>query len=98
LALEYHIKENNTVDRIKELNNQGIFDKEVASEYIEAFNFLLTLRLKNRLTKLDMGLVPNNCINPNELSTMDKDMLKDTFKIVNKFKKFLTYHYKLNYV
>jgi CBS domain-containing protein len=98
LALEYHIKENNTVDRIKELNNQGIFDKEVASEYIEAFNFLLTLRLKTRLTKLDMGLVPNNSINPNELSTMDKDMLKDTFKIVNKFKKFLTYHYKLNYV
>lgn len=98
LALEYHIKENNTVDRIKELNNQGIFDKEVASEYIEAFNFLLTLRLKTRLTKLEMGLVPNNSINPNELSTMDKDMLKDTFKIVNKFKKFLTYHYKLNYV
>ncbi|MEW6550892.1 MAG: putative nucleotidyltransferase substrate binding domain-containing protein [Campylobacterota bacterium] len=98
LSLEYHIKENNTVDRIKELNNQGIIDKESASEYIEAFNFLLTLRLKTRLNKLDMGIVPNNCVDPNELSTMDKDMLKDTLKIVNKFKKFLTYHYKLNYV
>jgi signal-transduction protein with cAMP-binding, CBS, and nucleotidyltransferase domain len=29
---------------------------------------------------------------------MDKDMLKDTLKIVNKFKKLLTFHYKLNYV
>ena len=86
------------VDRIKELNNQGIIDKESASEYIEAFNFLLTLRLKTRLNKLDMGISPNNCIDPSELSTMDKDMLKDTLKIVNKFKKFLTYHYKLNYV
>ncbi|QOG11644.1 putative nucleotidyltransferase substrate binding domain-containing protein [Arcobacter sp. FWKO B] len=98
LSLEYHIKETNTIDRIKELNNKGVIDKESASEYIEAFNFLLTLRLKTRLTKLDMGQIANNSINPSELSTMDKDMLKDTFKIVNKFKKFLTYHYKLNYV
>ncbi|NLO18226.1 MAG: cyclic nucleotide-binding domain-containing protein [Arcobacter butzleri] len=98
MALEYKIEENNTVERIKELNNKNIIDHESASEYIEAFNFLLTLRLKTSLDRLDKGLEINNMVDPKELTTMDKDMLKDTLKIVNKFKKLLTFHYKLNYV
>jgi CBS domain-containing protein len=40
----------------------------------------------------------DNYINPDNLSTMDKDLLKDSFKIVNKLKKKLETKYKLNYV
>ena len=96
LSLEYGIEVTNTVERLKELNNKEIIDRETTSELIEAFNFLLTLRLKARLNKIDSGIKPDNYINPNKLNTLEKDLLRDSFKIVNKFKKFLTYHYKLN--
>ncbi len=98
ISLEKRIEEISTVERIKELNNIGEIDKEFASELIESFNFLHTLKLKSSLKKLDLGLSADNYIKPDELTTLDRDMLKDTFKIVNRFKKFLTSRYRLEYV
>ena len=98
LALENRITKTTTVERIKLLNDKGVIDKEFASELIECFNFFLTLRLKFRFDKIDAKLIPDNYINPKKLTTLEKDLLKDSFKIVDKFKKFLTYHYKLNLV
>ena len=96
LSLEYDITHTNTVERLKELNNKQIIDRETTSELIESFNFLLTLRLKTRLEKIDSAQQLDNYINPSRLNTLEKDLLRDSFKIVDKFKKFLTYHYKLN--
>jgi len=43
LSLEKAINKTNTVDRIKELNNQGVIDEELTWELIESFTFLLSL-------------------------------------------------------
>ena len=43
LAIENHIEVTNTVERLKELNNKGILDREFTSEIIESFNFLLSI-------------------------------------------------------
>lgn len=96
LSLEHNIYETNTVERLKVLNNKEIIDRETTSELIEAFNFLLTLRLKARLEKIDSAQALDNYINPSKLTILEKDLLRDSFKIVDNFKKFLTYHYKLN--
>lgn len=98
LSLEHKILKTNTIRRIKELNKLAIFDDEFTQELIEAFNFLCTIKLKSNLAKLDAGIKIDNYINPDDLNTMEKDLLKDSFKIVNKLKKKLEYHYKLNYV
>lgn len=63
-----------------------------------AFNFLTNLKLKSSLDKLDKGEKIDNYVNPNNLSTMEKDLLKDSFKIVNRLKKKLENHFKLYYV
>ena len=98
LALENKLLRANTIKRIKELEKLGVLDEEFASEITQAFNFLLTIKLKSNLEKLDSGQKIDNYINPENLSTMEKDLLKDSFKIVNKLKKKLENHYKLNYV
>lgn len=98
LSLEYKILKTNTIRRIKELNKVGFFEDEFTQELIEAFNFLCTIKLKSNLSKLDAGIKIDNYINPDDLNTMEKDLLKDSFKIVNKLKKKLEFHYKLNYV
>ena len=96
LAIEKNIYSTNTIERLKELNDLGVIDKESTTELIESFNFLLTLRLRFRLEKIDQRKSLDNYINPSKLTMLEKDLLKDSFKIVNKFKKFITYHYKLN--
>jgi len=98
LSLEHKLMRTNTLKRIQELKELGEFDSEFASELTEAFNFLCTIKLKSNLEKLDAGEKIDNYINPDNLNTMEKDLLKDSFKIVNKLKKKLEHHYKLNYV
>ena len=98
LSLEYKIRKTNTVDRIKELQRMDIIAKELASELIESFTVLLTLRLKFRLEKIDSMEELDNYINPDVLNSLEKDLLRDSFKVVDTFKKFITYHYKLNHI
>lgn len=96
LCLEKDIKKTNTVDRIKALNDIGAIEREFASELIESFTFLLSLRLKFGLEKIDSVQEPDNYINPSKLNSLLKDLLKDSFKIVDKFKKFISYHFDLD--
>ncbi|MDX9966633.1 MAG: putative nucleotidyltransferase substrate binding domain-containing protein [Sulfuricurvum sp.] len=97
LALEHKIETTNTTERIKELNNIGLFDKRFASELIEAYDTLLSIRLRTMLSQKQV-LKEQNYDNPKLLSKADRDLLKDAFKIVNTFKKFLTYHFHLGMV
>lgn len=98
LSVEYKIKETNTFSRIKELVNQGLFNKDFGRELIESLEFMLNLRLKERLKKLEMKKQPDDYVNINNLSNHEKDLLKESFKVVNRFKDFITNHYKLNYL
>lgn len=96
LSIEKNIYDTNTIERLKKLNDLEVLDKELTSELIESFNFLLTLRLRFRLEKIDQRIELDNYINPSKLTMLERDLLKDSLKIVNKFKKLITYHYKLN--
>jgi len=98
LAVEYRIKETNTFERIKQLSEKNLFNREFARELIEAYEFMQTLRLKAKIKKIKANEKPDNYINLKDLSNIEADMLKDCFKIVNKFKDFITNHYKLNYI
>ena len=98
LSLENKIFNANTAKRIKKLSEKGVLEEELAKELTMAFNFLTNLRLKSNLDKLDKKEEIDNYINPNNLNTMEKDLLKDSFKIINKLKKKLEFHFKLNYV
>ena len=96
LSLEHKIDVTNTIERIKALNNKGIFDKIFATELIECFDTLSSIRLGAMLeakTPEEM-----NYINPNRLKKIELDLLKDSFKVVNKLKKFMIFHFHLNMV
>lgn len=96
LCLQHEIKETNTVERIKELNNIGVIDKTFATELIESFDTLSSIRLKAMLEAKNVE--DANYINPSKLEKNQRDLLKDSFKIINKFKKFMSFHFHLNMV
>lgn len=96
LSLQYEISATNTIERIKELNNKGIIDKNFATELIESFDSLSSIRLKAMLDAKE--LTESNYINPKRLTKIQRDLLKDSFKIINKFKKFMVFHFHLDMV
>ncbi len=98
LALQYAIEETDTVTRIKRLVDKEIIDEDFAGALIEAFDTLLNLRLKDRLARSAMTTAFDNLIDISNLNQLELELLKDSFKIVNKFKKFLTHHFKLSMV
>jgi CBS domain-containing protein len=98
LALEHQIRETNTTVRIKELNNSGFFSKEDATELIEALEILNTLRLHSQLEQLAKGEKIDNYISVVEIGKLERDLLKEALKTVNKFKKIVSYHFHLSIV
>lgn len=96
LSLQRGITKTNTIERIKELNNIGIFDKNFAIELIESFDTLSSIALGVNLQATNSD--EYNKLDPSKLDKIQRDLLKDSFKIVNKFKKFIGYHFHLNMV
>ena len=96
-ALESGIEKTNTHWRIKALMDVGVFDKEFGIELGETLNFLNTLRLESMLHQLADGIeVPDNKIRLSELSHMQQDLLKQSFTVVDDFKKRISHHFALD--
>jgi len=98
LALQHKLEITNTTERIVALRDLGVINEELANELLEGFNFLLTLRLKIQLEKESKGQHIDNYVKPKQLTKLERDLLVDVLKLVDKFKKFITYHFKLNMV
>lgn len=98
LALEYGIEVTNTTLRIKELNNKGFMTKEDATDLMEALEVLNTLRVHAQLQQWRRDEKIDNYISVVNLGKLEKDLLKDALKMVNKFKKLVAYHFHLSMV
>ncbi|HQC71954.1 MAG TPA: putative nucleotidyltransferase substrate binding domain-containing protein [Candidatus Competibacteraceae bacterium] len=53
------------------------------------------MRTKAGLNKLAQDLPQDNYLNPKDLNKLERELLRDSLKIVNEFKKFISYHFKL---
>ena len=96
LALRERIRETTTVKRIKILQEKRILEADMANELLEAFDVVNTLRLKAHLQKIQDKKDINNEVDTHVLGKIERDLLKDSFKIVNNFKKFITYTFKID--
>ncbi|MGB5917959.1 putative nucleotidyltransferase substrate binding domain-containing protein [Arcobacter sp.] len=96
LALKERIRETTTVKRIKILERKKVLESSMANELLEAFDVLCTLRLKAQLLKLQENKKINNEIDTHALGKIERDLLKDSFKIVIDFKKFITYTFRID--
>ncbi|BBP46032.1 hypothetical protein THMIRHAS_14050 [Thiosulfatimonas sediminis] len=96
-ALEANLPQTNTHWRIKALMDLGVFSKEFGIELGETLNFLNTLRLDSMLYQIEQGVaVPNNNIRLSRLSHGQQDLLKQSFRVVDDFKKKITHHFDLH--
>lgn len=95
LALQQQLTETNTVQRIRVLQAKGVFDKSYAQELIDAFSFLLGLRLSARLEKMRLHQPLDNFIKPANTSKLERDLLKESFQIVKRLKEIVRHRFHL---
>ncbi len=95
LALERRLVETNTVQRIRRLQDAGALDRKLALDLIEAFNFMLSLRLSARLEKMRLHQPLDNFVRPDTVSKLERDLLKDSLQIVKRFKEVVRHHFHL---
>ena len=98
LSLEYRISKTNTTERIKELNNVGYMSKEDAQNLLETLEVINTLRLSAQLEKMQAGKEIDNYICLSTLGKLERDTLKEALKMVEQFKKRVSYHFHLSMV
>lgn len=96
LALRERIRETTTVKRIKLLEQRKVLEKEQAAELQEAFDVVNTLRLKAQLEYVQENKKITNEIDTHTLGKIERDLLKDSFKIVSDFKKFINFTFKID--
>ncbi len=94
LAMEHRIFETNSVERLKTVSDMGILDKKFTTDLIESYDILQNFRLKNYFQHNGFG----NMVDIKELNKLERDLLKESLKIVDEFKGFLRYHYRLDMV
>lgn len=96
LMCEHNITATTTHERLTALGATRTLSSDFASELVEAFDFMQQLRLNEQLIALEQEAEINNLIMVDRLSHLQKDLLKDSFKLVDQFKSLLNHHYKLN--
>lgn len=81
-AMERVVKETSTLGRIEELRNKHTIVGEYADEIEHAFEFFTLLMVHHQAELLEEGKPPDNFINPNKLSSLEKKTVKDAFHLI----------------
>lgn len=95
MSLKYGIAESNTLGRLQLLNEQGHISTDLYSETVEAYEFLMQLRLINQLYMMEEGMSPSNYINPGDLTDIEKKTLKESFEVIRKIQASVTQQFHL---
>jgi CBS domain-containing protein len=93
-ALEKGIRETSTLERIEILRNVHAFVEEYADDFEHAFEFMMLLRIHHQYQQLNLGQTPDNFINPNRLSNLEKRSIKEAFQIITKVQDLTIERYK----
>ncbi len=82
LALHHGIRETNTLDRLRLLEAENHISEELYRAAAEAYELQLQLRVVHQLSQIERGKLPDNFINPEQLTPLEKRMLKDAFTVI----------------
>lgn len=95
LALGQRIFETNTLDRISALVEGGILTEAEADDLRDAFNVIMLVRVRHHASVIHQGREPDNYVNPAELSIIQRTMLKEAFKAIDRLQRLLALRYEL---
>lgn len=83
-SLEKGVKETSSLERIDALREEHLVIKEYGDELEHAFEFITLLRILHQYDQIEAGINPDNFINPDNLSNLQKKTLKESCQLISR--------------
>jgi CBS domain-containing protein len=83
-ALEKGLPETGTLDRLQALREQNTIVGRFGEGLEQAFEFLMLLRIHRQQAQVAAGLEPENFVDPNTLSALERKTAREAFGLVAK--------------
>ena len=93
-AFKTGISHRNTIDRIRGLVWQGELSVEYANSLKASYEALLDMLLVHQIKKAEKGKRPDKLINPDQLSTMNHEILRISMRVIKGFQEKLQADFK----
>ena len=96
-AIDYGTKEVSTSGRIEALEARGVLGEELGRELIGALTYFMEIRMRSQLAAVKAGRREREAIvRLTELSTRDRDLLRDALRVVKRFREVVRNRYHLS--
>ena len=89
LALKNGLKETNTISRLQTLQGEGELPIDLCASAVKAFELQMQFRIVHQLRQIERGEIPDNFIEPENMTEMERTMLKDAFGVIEKLQSML---------
>jgi len=96
LALDKGIAAHTTVDRVEGLIEAGSIEPDFGRELVSALRVFMEFRLRSQLQAMRRGTTEGeSLVHLSELTTADRDILRDSLRIVRQFREIIRNRYNL---
>jgi CBS domain-containing protein len=96
LSIEHGITVTPTARRIDALVGDNVLGKEIGRELTSALSYFMEIRLRSQLRAVKTGQHEmESIIRLSELSTYDRDLLRDALRVVKHFREVIRHRYNL---
>jgi CBS domain-containing protein len=83
-SLELGVRETSTLERIEALKGKHAVVTELGDEMAQVFDFLMLLRIHHQYDLIKDGKAPDNFINPDSLTNLEKRTLKEACQFISR--------------
>ncbi len=84
----------NSFERLDDIIDAGILPKGRAQDLKDAMEFISMVRIRHQAIDVELGIEPDNNIEPENLSDFERRNLKDAFQILSNGQNFLKFRYQ----
>ncbi len=96
LAWAQRLSQTSTVARLDALVEQSVLTPSMAADLSQSLHFLMGLKLKAGLDEMALQKPVSGNVQVNQLSALERDLLKDALSVVKQFKALLRMRFKLD--
>ena len=92
-SLEKGVRETATLERLRALREKHTIVEEYADELEYAFEFIMLLRIHHQYGQIARHVEPDNFINPNNLSNLERKTTKEAFQLISRIQDLIMQRY-----
>ena len=94
-ALAEGIPSVNTVERLEKAAGSKTLSSGGSANLLDAFEFIGKLRMEHQANQISNGQSPDNFMQPSDLSKLEREHLKDAFKVIQTMQAVLEQRYQV---